>query len=798
MGISAALVYPGRAMSKPRPLAFPFAMFLAACPACVGEATTGAPAKEAAPAVPAALGQMGAGASRAEGNNLFVNASFDEGTMLPWQVDFSAPAAGEARVEGGELCLHIQKGGANPYDVVLRQRPIQVEAGHKYQIRFKVHATAPTRLRAKIAQISAPYAERWSAIVPVSTEAQTFTGAFTAAGADPGAELAVHLGGDLAGQAPLTVCLDELEMNDPAFQVPAERSGKPRSVVRVNQVGYLPGYHKLATVKSAAAEPLPFQVVDAAGKVALSGKTRPFGEDKAAGELDHLADFSALRAPGKGYKLVVGKDESAPFDVGDDLYRKLQYDALAFFYHQRSGIEIAMPWAGTPERARPAGHPGDTKVPCGPEAKCSYALDVSGGWYDAGDHGKYVVNAGISVWLLQNEHERAKALGGNAAELDDGKLAIPENKNGKPDLLDEARWELEWMLRMRVPAGQPLAGMVHHAVHDDTWSPIPTRPDQDRLPRHLRPVSTAATLNLAATLAQSARLWKTLDPAFAKKCLDAAETAYAAARQHPDVMAVGAEEGGGAYGDSDVSDEFFWAAAELFVTTGKGEYKKAVEESPFFRAVPTDAAGSSASMSWDHVSALGNISLAVAPSALPRGEVEAQRRLLIGAADAYLRFIAKRAYRVPIESETRYPWGSNSFILDDLVILGLSHDFTRDPRYVEGVIDGMDYLLGQNPKVQSYVSGYGARPLQNPHHRFWAHQKDPSAPTVPPGVVSGGPNSGIEDPYAKQAGLSGCAPQACYVDHIESWSTNEIAINWNAPLAWAAAFLDDVARHPRR
>jgi len=105
----------------------------------------------------------------------------------------------------------------------------------------------------------------------------------------------------------------------------------------------------------------------------------------------------------------------------------------------------------------------------------------------------------------------------------------------------------------------------------------------------------------------------------------------------------------------------------------------------------------------------------------------------------------------------------------------------------------MDYILGMNPKVKSYVSGYGTFPLTNPHHRFWAHQKNPSFPSVPPGVVSGGPNSGIEDPYAKQVGLGGCAPETCYVDNIESWSTNEIAINWNAPLAWAAAFLDDVA-----
>jgi endoglucanase len=199
-------------------------------------------------------------------------------------------------------------------------------------------------------------------------------------------------------------------------------------------------------------------------------------------------------------------------------------------------------------------------------------------------------------------------------------------------------------------------------------------------------------------------------------------------------------------------------------------------------------------MAWDHVAALGTITLAVVPSALDKAAVAEQRKMIVSAADTYLRFMEKRAYRVPLESDSKYPWGSNSFILDDMVIMGLAYDFTHDKKYVRGVVESMDYLLGHNPKAQSYVSGYGARPLHNPHHRFWAHQKDPSLPSVPPGVVSGGPNSGIEDPYAKQVGLGGCAPQVCYVDHIESWSTNEIAINWNAPLAWAAAFLDDVVR----
>src|SRR4029078_12252806 len=105
----------------------------------------------------------------------------------------------------------------------------------------------------------------------------------------------------------------------------------------------------------------------------------------------------------------------------------------------------------------------------------------------------------------------------------------------------------------------------------------------------------------------------------------------------------------------------------------------------------------------------------------------------------------------------------------------------------------MNYFLGSHPLDQSYITGYGERPLQNPHHRFWAHQANAKFPSPPAGVVSGGANSGLHEPYVQAAGLKGCAPQKCFVDNIEAWSANEMAINWNAPLAWVAAFLDEKA-----
>jgi len=129
-----------------------------------------------------------------------------------------------------------------------------------------------------------------------------------------------------------------------------------------------------------------------------------------------------------------------------------------------------------------------------------------------------------------------------------------------------------------------------------------------------------------------------------------------------------------------------------------------------------------------------------------------------------------------------------------MLVVALAYDFTRQQKYLDGVVLGMDYLLGRNPLAQSYVSGYGEKALQNPHHRFWAHQVNAKYPKAPPGVISGGPNSTIDDPYSKGAGLRGCAPEKCYIDHCEAYSVNEIAINWNAPFAWTAAWLDEKSK----
>ncbi|HVV48175.1 MAG TPA: glycoside hydrolase family 9 protein, partial [Polyangia bacterium] len=751
-------------------------------------------------------GSPGVNAPKLTGNDLLENSTFDGGKSIPWNTSFSAPGAGNASVKNGQLCVDVTNKGVNGWDVQVRHREMVIQKGHTYSIAYLAHASKPIQMKAKVGMAGPPYKEYWTDTVDLTTHPQSFVGAFTMEAADdPTAELAFHFGGGLAGEtaAPYTVCLDDIHLDDPQFVRSTKVSSEDAPIpdVLVNQTGYLPDLPKLATVKNPSKSPLKWELHKKGGAVVASGETKPFGKDAASGDDVQIADFSGYKTPGKDYTLWVAGEGSHPFDIGKDVYKKLKYDALAYFYQTRSGIPIVMPYAGGKQWTRPAGHvnvppnKGDKDVPCLPDSGCSYKLDVTGGWYDAGDQGKYVVNGGIAAWTLMNQYERALARGTDA-EFKDGKMNIPEHKNKLPDLLDEARWEVAFLLEMQVPDGHPKAGMVHHKVHDKAWTVLGTRPDQDDQPRFLWPPSTAATLNLAAVAAQCARLFEKLDKAFSAKCLTAAEKAWAAAEANPAVFAGTAAVGGGPYDDTNVSDEFYWAAAELYVTTKRDVYKAFVEKSPLFKKVPIaqGSDGLPSAFDWGNVGALGTISLALVPNLLPPQEIDDCKVAVETAADTFQALVGGEGYRLPFKPGAKgYPWGSNSFVLNNAIVLGLAYDFSGEAKYLHAAAEGMNYVLGRNPLDKSYVTGYGERPLLNPHHRFWARQANPAAPPPPPGVLSGGPNSGLQDPYVQAAGLAGCAPEKCYADNIEAWSANEEAINWNAPLAWVAAFLDEKA-----
>ncbi len=591
-----------------------------------------------------------------------------------------------------------------------------------------------------------------------------------------------------------------------AFAAPA-MAAEPPSPIRLNQAGVLESAAKLAVLPEASARPLDWTLENAAGRVVLKGRTIVVGADEASGERLHQIDFSAAPA-GAGYRLKAGGRASRPFAIAAHPYARLKRDALAFFYQNRSGIPIEARFGDDPKLARPAGHAPD-KATCfnGKDergqawAGCGYTLDASKGWYDAGDHGKYVVNGGIAVWTLVNYRERLAALGRKDA-FGDATQRIPEAGNGVSDLLDEARWELEFLLAMQVPAGTTMAlpvghqgkgpltltsvdasGMAHQKLTDGFWTGVPTAPHEDPAPRFLYHPTTAATLNLAAVAAQCARVWKTVDPAFSARCLTVARSAFAAARRNPEIYAHSQFTGGGGYGDPELSDELFWAAAELWATTGEASYGDIVRASPHMPAAgkPAQAPG------WGWTATLGVMSLAIS-NTVPADARDAARAGLVAAADGYAAEDLKAGYRLP-DAGTRYSWGSNAVIMNRAMVLGAAYDVTGKAAYRQAAADAMDYVLGRNPLDQSYVTGWGARPMKHPHHRFWVGQGKYPAP--PPGVISGGPNNtAFSDEVAKK--MQGkCAAQTCWVDDAGAFTQNEVAVNWNAPFFWVAAFLDE-------
>lgn len=581
--------------------------------------------------------------------------------------------------------------------------------------------------------------------------------------------------------------------------------------VHLNQVGFLPHSSKIAIVVTDAADPLSWTLRDGGGAAVAAGATVRFGVNAGSGEEVHHVDFSEVEATGEDFVIDVDGVQSEPFTIAADIYTQLKFDALNFFYQQRSADPIEMPYAGGDEWTRPAGHPSDTASCYGPVdmrgndwGGCPYTLDATGGWYDAGDHGKYVVNSGITVWTLLNYFERSLTHAGAAATVADGAAAIPENANGQPDLLDEARYNIEFMLAMQVPAGTTLSlprgdqygnqdalvfsivdasGMAHHKIHDEYWTGVPQAPHLDPAERYLSYPSTAATLDLAAVAAQCARLWAGIDQPFADRCLASAERAYDAAQRVPDVLAYNVVDGGGLYGDASLDDEFYWAATELYITTGDSRYADAMRASAHFLAAPRR-------VGYTATASLGNLSLLTAGDSLTAAERSTLVANLTAFADELLDLAAHEGYRIPFGGP--YRWGSNSAFANNGLVLGLAFDASGDPRYRQGVVDAMDYLLGRNPNNKSYVSGHGEHPMMNPHHRFWAHQADPAYPGPPPGALSGGPN--FSDPAQDSIAAeirADCAPQTCYEDHVFAYSLNEVAINWNAPLFWIAAFLDE-------
>ncbi|GAB1733923.1 hypothetical protein NU195Hw_g9333t1 [Hortaea werneckii] len=709
----------------------------------------------------------------------------------------------QGQVANGSYCMRVPKGQGFNASYLRTTYDFLETKNDVYTLNFTASSSIGYDIRVQTPD--PPLDPNLDMKAALTTSPYPFSMTFSPANQAPNATLEFNLGGS---PADAVVCIGSVSMKR------IDRSGWQQDfgpAVKVNQLGYLANGPKMATlVTNNMTGAQPWTLHDRSGKVCLEGQTEYLGMDAASNQTVSKIDFSSFNSTGEGYTLVSAGDTSFPFQISSSVYNDLQQDALRFFYQQRSGIEIDANLVGQ-KYARPPGHvqvppnKGDLIVPCQAVHDsliayeepwtCNYTLDVTRGWYDAGDQGKYVVNGGISAAQLLMAYERKSRHDSHrkASPAEDGSLRIPERHNQIPDILDEARWELDFLLKMQVPENSPpqlfngtmvdMSSLAHHKMHDNEWTPLPTEPLQDPKRRELHRPSTAATLNLAAVAAMGARIFAEFDAAYADKCLYAARTAYAAAKRHPNILAPGTDWdlGGGAYSDGDVSDEFYWAAAEMYLTTSSPDYLADLKENPYHTANASTAFSIPSGFSWGSVAALGRLDLA-----MYLGENSSEKhqpvQSVMDAADLLIAVQQNQSngYDVFI---TDYQWGSNSNHLNNVQVVATAADLSNNNTYRDAALRGLDYTLGRNALAQSYVRGYGTKVPQNVHSRLYAHQLDDTVPRAPPGSMAGGANENASDPPADDV-LQGCAPQTCYVDDVNSYSTNEVAINWGSALAW--------------
>ncbi len=541
---------------------------------------------------------------------------------------------------------------------------------------------------------------------------------------------------------------------------PPEVKLPDRPAIFANLVGWTPGARKAFLFSGLHAK--RWSLLDTDGKVVREGALAPPESCSMSGLALSVGDLTDFRKAGT-YRLQVDTVRSEPFAIRPDILAMPFRDALRAFYFLRSGIALdeahAGPWA------RSAGHPDTSLGYLEIGEDRSGPGRAPGGWYDAGDYGKYVVNAGISVATLMHLHELQPRL------VPDRGLDIPESGNGVSDLLDEIRFELEWMIHM-----QDADGGVFFKVAGKTW-PGMVMPAHDRMERFLIGKSTASTLNFAASMAQASRVWKKIDPKFARACRERAERAWAWAVAHPQVEQPAERGGSGPYADAKLGDEFLWAAGELWVTTGEARWR--AEVASRLPAQPMmDGAW------WGGTQNLAMYSIALHRSRDSLGAVVLAR--LDSVAARVRGLINTSALRVPLRD---WNWGSTGDLSNRGVLLAFHHALRGDKADLDAMTEIADHVLGRNANGVSYLSGHGTPSMRDPHLRFAV------ADTValpPPGFVSGGPNVGRQDDHTKVTwGVKypRTEPARSWVDDHRSYASNEIAINWNAPVALLLGYL---------
>ena len=551
--------------------------------------------------------------------------------------------------------------------------------------------------------------------------------------------------------------------------------------IKVNQVGYYPSETKVAVIEPTVTAK-SFVLKDAKGKKVWSGKAVRTSVSPFTQKVRQVVDFSTVKTPGT-YTFVAGKEEQKVV-IKENAFADVAKAAMKAFYLQRTGMPIEAKYAGA--YARPAAHMDDKVVvhpsAASPLRPAGTVISSPYGWYDAGDFNKYIVNSGFTIGVLLQAYEI------NKAYADKMNLVIPESEDAVPDFLDEVMYNLKWMITMQ----DPYDGGVYHKLTTPNFEGF-EMPANCHQTRYVVQKSTQASLDFAASLAQAARIYSAYPKyqSFAKEAVKAAERAYAWAVKNPTFyydqngnnQKYSPKVNTGMYDDKASADEFFWAATELYLTTKQNSYfEQAKSFMPQSYRVPT----------WGEVSGLG-VQQWINQSLLGKLDgidfpVEKMKADLLAFCDDCMLRMPTSSFNAPHGNRVQdFPWGSNSeMCAGQGIALTYAYTLTKDHKYLSAAIADADYLLGRNATGYCFVTGFGTKQVMHPHQRL-SEADGIDAPL--PGFLAGGPNPGQQD-IANVTTYPSKAADESYTDDMNSYASNEIAINWNAYLVGLMMTID--------
>ncbi len=547
---------------------------------------------------------------------------------------------------------------------------------------------------------------------------------------------------------------------------------------RINQAGYFTSRDKIAVIINWHGEKDFTLVNKNTGDHVYKGEFSKEINSKNSSTTTRIADFSLYTKPGQYFLQTKDGSRSYDFIINDDYLNPVVTSAIKSYFFQRASIPLSAEYASKWKREK--GHPDDSIVvhasaasPSRPEGTI---IACPGGWYDAGDYNKYIVNSGISMATLLMAYDDFPKYFNTLS------TSIPESANNLPDILDEILYNLRWMLTMQDPEDWGVYHKCTNAAFDKMIMPA-----NATLPRYVVQKSTAAALNFAAVMAHSYRVFKAFEnelPGLSDSCLHAAENAWRWAEKNPSVIydqqlmnnIYEPDISTGEYGDSQLNDEWFWCASEMYLLNHDEKFLAAVKSKlPATFSVP----------SWNNTYALGFFSL-LSDSGLDASLSGNIKKMVTSFADTMVASSGANAFKTIMgTSVSDFNWGSNSNALNQGMILIKAFNITGEKKYADGALSNMDYILGRNATGYSFVTGMGTKTPLYPHHRISIAD---GIDEPVPGLLVGGPNPGMQD----KCHYDFFEPETAYSDTDCSYASNEVAINWNAPLVYVSGALDAI------